>query len=330
MNRKLKKFYNYILELPSFDRLAGTESGGVALVLVIWIMVMLVALVGEFSYSMRTEIKITRNFKEEEEAYQLALAGIEKAKVEIISVADLRGIYVNENGVLILDPEEEAPDRSEELGNGSFTYDINDEDGKLNINIATDQQLKNIFLESGVDIEKVDIIVDSILDWIDENDLHRLNGAEEDYYRSLDRPYSCKDGKFSSIEELLLVRGMTPEILYGSAGNEGENVEEDKKYYSGVIEYLTVRGTDRVNANTAPVLVLEAVFGPEMADNIIVQRESGPLYRAIANSKVDSQYFTIVSTGKNSDGSIKRKVKTAVQRQANDLVTLYWNDNVIE
>jgi hypothetical protein len=46
-------------------------SGAVALILVMWVMVILIAIVGEFSYSMRTELNITRNFKEEEEAYQL-------------------------------------------------------------------------------------------------------------------------------------------------------------------------------------------------------------------------------------------------------------------
>ena len=61
------------------------EKGVVALLLVLWVMVILVAIAGEFSYSMRTEVNITRNFKEEEESYQLALAGIERAKIEILS-----------------------------------------------------------------------------------------------------------------------------------------------------------------------------------------------------------------------------------------------------
>jgi hypothetical protein len=59
----------YTLSIPSLR----DASGAVALILVMWVMVILIAIVGEFSYSMRTELNITRNFKEEEEAYQLRL-----------------------------------------------------------------------------------------------------------------------------------------------------------------------------------------------------------------------------------------------------------------
>lgn len=323
----------------------SNEKGGVALVLVIWIMVILLALVGEFSYSMRTEMKIVRNFKEEEEAYQLALAGIEQAKIELLSVKDLRSAFFNENDVLVFfnesdtnDTEEEVIERNNQLGRGNFEYKIIDEDGKVNINTAKAEQLRRLFLDSGVDTEEVSTIVDSILDWRDENSLHRLNGAEEDYYTSLDRPYSCKDGPFSTIEELLLVKGMTPEIYFGSAHDNvtpedqeaEESEEEEEESYSGVAGYLTVKGSELININTAQLPVLEATFGAVVADNIMIQRENGPIKRPIGKSKVDSTFFTIISTGKNSDESITRTVKVLLQRQANDLVTLYWSDNSIE
>jgi general secretion pathway protein K len=324
----------------------SNEKGGVALVLVIWIMVILLALVGEFSYSMRTEMKITRNFKEEEEAYQLALAGIEQAKIELLSVKDLRSAFVNEDDVLVFfnesdtnDIEEEETERSNQLGRGNFEYTIIDEDGKVNINTAKAEQLRLLFLDSGVDTEEVSTIVDSILDWRDENSLHRLNGAEEDYYTSLERPYSCKDGPFSTIEELLLVKGITPEIYFGSAHDnvtpedqeteESEEEEEDESY-RGVAGYLTVNGSELININTAQLPVLEATFGAVVADNIMIQRENGPIKKPVGKSKVDSTFFTIISTGKNSDESVKRTVKVLLQRQANDLVTLHWSDNSIE
>jgi len=314
-------------------KLAGDETGGMAVILVIWIVVILMAMVAEFTYSMRTEINITRNFKEEEEAYRLAIAGIEQAKHELLLVNDLRGIHFNEDHVLILDQEVEVlPERKRELGRGSFEYSITDEDGKLNINIAKQDQLRSVFLESGVESEEVDTIVDSILDWIDTDDLHRLNGAEEDYYQSLDHPYSCKDAQLETIEELLLVKGMTPEIFYGSHAvkNAPEKTEEDEEMrYSGVVNLLTVVGSGRININTSPEPVLVAVLGADIANNIILQRDIAPFLNAVTNGKVDSQYFTITSTGKNSDGSIKRTIKTVVLRQPNNLVTRYWNDNVI-
>ncbi len=299
------------------------EAGGVALILVVWVMVVLIAIVGEFARSMRTEINITGNFKEEEEAYQLALAGIEQAKLEILSAKGTDVMYLSEEGLLVFGEDAEEPDRKGELGKGSFEFIITDEDGKLNINTAPPDRLKYVFHNSGVDITEVDTIVDSIIDWRDKNGLHMLNGAEEDYYNSLDRPYSCKDGPFDLVDELLLVRGMTREILYGSKGND------DEKEYDGVAQYMTVYGLGRININTASPVVLEASLGAETAGNIIARRESGPEVRNSASGKVASSFFTIISTGSSADGTIKRSIKCVVQKKGKGMETVYWNDNFI-
>jgi len=318
-----------------------SETGGVALVLVIWVLVVLVAIVGEFSYSMKTEINIVRNFKEEEEAYQLALAGVEAAKLELLSVKDNAIAYFKENNVLVLDDlrafkddEEKEPVRNGTLGNVSYEYTLYDEDSKLNINTASRDTLKTLFSDSGVDSSEVDTIVDSIIDWRDTNEEHHLNGAEEDYYRSLDIPYSCKDGPFDSIEELLRVKGMTREILYGSKkeGDEEDNEEasdDEEVTYEGVDRYLTVYGSIKININTASESLLDVILGPEAATNVISQRETGPILNAQFNNKITSEYFTIISTGTNADGKIKRSIKTTVLKRNNSLETLYWNDNLI-
>lgn len=300
------------------------KRGAVALILVVWIMVILIAIVLEFSYSMRTEINITQNFKEEEEAYQLALAGIEYAKAEIGKVKVMQEVFVNEEGVLIFDKDVMEPVRTKSLGRGSFEYIITDEDGKLDINIATHEQLKYIFIESGLDSDEAAGIVDSIIDWRDTNDLHMLNGAEEDYYRDLDEPYSCKDGPFDSIEELLLVKGMTKEILYGSMDDE-----EEEKTYSGIVGSLTVNGSKRINVNTAPRVVVEAVIGIAAANNIILQRDTGSVSAIPGNGKLTSEIFTIISKGINADGSIKRSVKAVVHNRSDKMEIVYWNDNFI-
>lgn len=307
------------------ERDLNNEMGGVALILIVWVLVVLTAIVGEFAYTMRTEVNITRNFKEEEEAYQFALAGVEQAKLELLSVNNSGIMYLDKKGMLMFGDEEEKPSRKGDFGKGSFEYKITDEDGKLNINTATEGQLKVLFHDSGVDITDVDIIVDSIFDWKDNNDLHRLNGAEEDYYQSLDNPYSSKDGPFSTVEELLLIKGITNDILYGSKDKE----EEDGEYYSGVAKYLTVYGSNRININTASETVLDIALDPANAESIKIMLEAGPIHQPVANSKVSSEYFTIFSTGKNMDGSLKRTVKSVVKIIDKDLETLYWNDNFI-
>lgn len=58
-------------------------------------------------------------------------------------------------------------------------------------------------------------ISDAILDWMDADDEPRPYGAEYDYYQQLTPPYQPANGPLISIEQLLLVRGVTPQLLFG-------------------------------------------------------------------------------------------------------------------
>jgi len=116
---------------------------------------------------------------------------------------------------------------------------------------------------------------------------------------------------------------MTRDILYGSVDEEGETV------YKGVAKYITARGTGRININTAQAVVLEAVFGTAIAENIIAQREAGPISRPVAGGQVGSSFFTIISKGSNADGTIKRTVKAVLEWKEKNMETVYWNDNHI-
>ena len=260
-----------------FNNNPTSEKGGVALILVVWILVILIVIVGEFSYSMKTELNIMRNFKEEEEAYQLALSGLELAKIELIAANNSTYVYLNEDGIMVFGNKDENPLREGKMEKGSFTYTITDEDRKLNINNTTIQQLKYIIQSTGVEITDADTIVDSIVDWRDTDNLHMLNGAEEDYYQSLEKPYSCKDGPFDVVDELLLVKGVTQEIFYGSSQKaESATGDEGEKKYTGIEQYFTSWGSNIVNINTAPEIVLETVLGAGTAGSIIKQREVSP------------------------------------------------------
>ena len=143
---KIKAMKWIFSKLKAAENIFRDEGGAVALIFVLSVVVILVTIAGEFSRTMRTEINITRNFKEEEEAYRLALAGVETAKMEILSAENPAEMYVNENGILVFsrggEEGEEAvePERKESLGKGTFEYTITDEDGKLNLNNATIDQ----------------------------------------------------------------------------------------------------------------------------------------------------------------------------------------------
>lgn len=173
------------------------------------------------------------------------------------------------------------------------------------------------FLTSGKfvieDSEEAEELIAAIRDWIDENDDEDGDkGAESGYYRSLSPSYSPRNGPVQYLEELLLIRGMTPELFYGN---------EDK---AGVKDFVSVVGQDgKVNINSAPLEILEALhedIDREMAQGLIDFREEeenkGTLsasgwYKQVSGIPGDvkiepdiidvvSRYFKVSSTAENN------------------------------
>ena len=100
-------------------------------------------------------------------------------------------------------------------------------------------------------------IVDAIVDWVDEDDKESDYGAESSYYQSLEKPYSCRNGPVHYMEVMLLIKGMTPALLFGS----GES--------KGLANYLTIHGNDgKININTASLPVIRS-FDSLISDELI-------------------------------------------------------------
>jgi general secretion pathway protein K len=235
---------------------------GIALLIVLWILTILMVVVLSFSYLIKTEMLATLSFKGGMERKLLAEGGVERGIMELF----YRNVYKNQT--VELEGREvwrvDGTSHTGQVGDGFYTTRIIDESGKVDINTVSEVLLKNLVVNAGIQAEEADVVVDSIMDWKDPDDLHRLHGAESDYYMSLANPYEAKNARFDSLEELLLVKGVTPEILYGS---------NEKK---GIINFLTVHSKrNTVNVNAAPKEVLLAVPGitPELADAIISYRE---------------------------------------------------------
>lgn len=97
-------------------------------------------------------------------------------------------------------------------------------------------------------------LADAIMDWLDEDDEPREFGAELDYYAQLATPYEPTNGPILSVEELLLVRGMTPDLLFGADSNRNGvldldeqtrfNVTIDTPGALGLAAYFTVYGNE--------------------------------------------------------------------------------------
>lgn len=109
-------------------------------------------------------------------------------------------------------------------------------------------------------------LIHALKDWLDADDnITELSGAESDYYQTLDPPYEAKNGPLDHLSELLLIKGVTPEMFHGMAG------------IGGLSQYLTVFGAEKIgdqqftfpgkiNINTAELPVLTAMLPFEYAE----------------------------------------------------------------
>ena len=147
------------------------------------------------------------------------------------------------------------------LGAGVFRVRLVDEGGKININRMNEEALRRIFTNLGLDNQRRDILVDSIMDWRDPDDLHRINGAESEYYSTQLPAYGAKNGPLDSVEDLLWIRGMTAELFFGYAP-ASQICGAKRAARVALKDIFTVDSPiDRVNLRTASAEVIHAVMG---------------------------------------------------------------------
>ncbi|MDO8720902.1 MAG: type II secretion system protein GspK [Syntrophales bacterium] len=243
---------------------------GIALFLVLWVMALLTVIAGEFCYAIRTEVNITRNFKEETQTYYIAVSGMFWA---------IGGLAVNE----FVPRKVKAPDSEDApedirwrintdipaipFGDGQFKVERENVSGKVNLNRAGEPLLKMMLSNFEIGDTDKSIIVDSIMDWRDKDNLHRVNGAEDDYYLSLPQPFKCKNGDFTSIEELLLVRGVTPEIFYGGLKDMVTVYQDIETASKSDNQQIAGFDYSRININAASPRMLRAL--PRMTEDMV-------------------------------------------------------------
>ncbi len=309
-------------------------------------MVLLIALGTEFALSMKTEVNTTRNFKEDVETYYLAKAGMNLAQAEMLSDAQFHS-WTEDKGYIFgpvasskkddgapAPPEEELeapepPQRTDlPLGKGFIQYSIRDENGKININTASRDILSKALEANGMPLgADRDTIVDSILDWIDKDERHRVNGAESDYYRGQSPAYSAKNGPLDSLEELLKIRGVTPELFYGS---EEYNDQEPSgsENASGLARIFTIQKVAQFNPNTAERAVLEIMYPESQVEEILEKKEERGWY-----NKSTSTHFRIEATGTFEHSPTQHTIVAIIEKLSTGdkaiLLTRYWNDNFI-
>jgi competence ComEA-like helix-hairpin-helix protein len=205
---------------------------GSILVGLLWCLVLLSIVVIGFLHTTRMDLHVGKNYGDRIQAHYLALAGIEKAKALLYRDAGERSRSArNHSGNLYNAPEEF---RDVALGRGQFQvfrrgrgdegggviYGISDEESRLNVNSTSTEQFGKL---NGMTPE----VLAAIADWRDGDNTVTPNGAEAEYYLSLQPPYQPRNGPFQTIRELLMVRGVSRELLFGNDTHQNGLLDAD-------------------------------------------------------------------------------------------------------
>lgn len=237
------------------------NQNGLVLVAVLWVSVVLIVLVAMLGRKSLLDTKVCLARTEGVRCKWACRAGIEKA-IGVLNEDTRESDSLTD---LWSDSDEDFNNIALERCN--FTVRVTDEAGKLNINTATKGQLLAL-------PNMVEEIADAIIDWRDEDDTPSEGGAESGYYENLQYGYMARNDSFKTIRELLLVKDVTPELLYGEDTNfndtldyneqDGDesppNDDGDSELDKGWIAYLTcysydnnkdADGNQKVNINQA-------------------------------------------------------------------------------
>ena len=200
------------------NRRIRRNQRGIALFIVLWVLTLLSVMVAEFAFATRTAVNMVRNFKEETQAYYLARSGMNMAAAELVNARlNPPRPSATDDGNADGEPDFQlrynAALPALAVPGGEIHLRVESLSGRINLNRAGPTLLRMMLDSLDIAEETRSIVVDSILDWRDPDNLRRLHGAENAYYQSLPDPYFAKNGDFDAVDELLMVRGVTPEIF---------------------------------------------------------------------------------------------------------------------
>ena len=260
------------------------SNRGIALLITISVTTILVAAALEYNRRARFAVISTAAVRDSLTMTNMAVSGIYAAMALLVKDK-------SESEFDSLQEDWANPEKIEEIlqeisfEKGELSLTITDELSKIQVNALVsfpdsrefnqaqimlwDRYLRYIGSEEQLKDDSDPVaIVNSVKDWLDSGDDDAstgLSGAESDYYEDLDPPYASRNGPIADLSELLMIKGITPELYYG------------QEELPGLSQQMTVQGMKlgagtafswpgRININTADLPVLAALLGIENTD----------------------------------------------------------------
>ena len=211
---------------------------GAIFITALGIVVILSGLVLVFAQAMRTEAIASANRLSylqadavEQGAERWVLAQVESNPADAATITTVAAEALPVGEWLLLGP------RADPTQTQNYAFGIADESAKINLNKAPSSRLS---LLPAMTTEAADCIVD----WVDADSTPGANGAESDYYSSLPEPYQCKNAPLETVEELLLVKNVTPDLLFGNDRNRNGVLEAREQTAGGLGSMFNGTGDD--------------------------------------------------------------------------------------
>jgi len=264
---------------------ADSRSGS-ALIVALWTIALLSMLVMSFALDAMLEGRIGVYVRQRRRVDYLTQSGV--------AIAEM--LLSKEQNVSSSSSSDEKEDRwkepalrlkrgqtaviDEPIGDGVVHVEIIPEPARWNINTLVgknyDVVWEQIFTVAGIPQDYFSGLIDCWNDWVDADSTPSKDGAEDDYYKSLDPPYKARNKPIDTVGELQYVKGFVKAILDGGVLNPEEKKKELIITVKGIRELFTTYGDGKINVNAAPMQVLMTVPGiDEIAAGAIIEEREG-------------------------------------------------------
>jgi general secretion pathway protein K len=321
-----------------------SKKRGAALLVSLWVLIILALIVGSFSFQVALEGMLVSRKKKQFKAEMLARSGVDYARAIIEQNERARELEIESmdddpdqfmQSALYVKRGLSTTSTIAITNMGTFSVTIESAENGRNVNTLNREQWVEIFEMANVPSTDWDSLIDCLEDWIDEGDLHGLNGAESDDPFYQEQGYPVKNGPLNSVEELLLIKHWNEDILYGKSADENG----DAIY--GIADLLTVWGDGKVNLNSAStnLLLSYAEYEDWELEGVLESRKGldgveGTLddgLRSIDEVNADGEKFKLQSTflkvtSIGNAGDTAYRIEVIMQLQGSKPLVVYWNE----
>jgi general secretion pathway protein K len=280
----------------------AVERRGVALMLVLWLVVVVSAIAAAATAATRTDAGVVVNVRARAAARYAAESGIVLARARLDSLlsatarADMPVLFKNLDDYI-------ADLRDVTLGQARFAIAVEDLTGRLDLNEASEEALRNLFAQF-TGRREARLAVRSILDWSDTDNVGGMQAAEADAYERAGSPFRPTNRSIRRVEELGKMLHVGDSLLWR------------------VAPYVTVHGGRTININAAPETVLAAIPGltREVARTLADRRRAGEVF-----TSVNSLYELLGSRFAQSGYFIRQRTTTYPTRLL--VISRGWQSN---